>query len=548
MNTYCLETCAPEQIVTLDYAVDDFSLLQIFNGNTPYCNECIKWAYSTDGVIWSCWMSYDEAANILFESQTDYYIRAKVKGGVSSLTYDGNNVSDYNTSLASCFDFSSLQNTANNFNPYANLEGAVGLYQYLTDSISNTIGIPIYYIKLAPNIDSKDFTFKEYALMGVEAVKQIKLIVQDGMMPSSKPEFSEFGFDFSTDWETEISKSVFASAFGNTTKPMEGDLVYIPMMKRMWMVNGTYEEKNEGFMWQSTTFKVSLVKYEEKGSVDLGDAQDFVDSLVKTKYDDLFGNDENIQSGQLTVESPVHAIDPLYPIFESDAIRKYVKMSIQTGDDFYKTLNTKLVSSPKYSKGIVIAENMYDWTGVSDEAYIIYQRTYCGTDLTLSCIITLGNRYCQGTIFSIGNIDITIDLTPTVCYIKVFELGSIKLDPNKTYFLIIRWSKSMNLLELSAVEYSAPQGMPTYMVQPFHMNFDVNNMKSSVYKYDIELEVYEKSEVITYSFDGKITNIKLYDTYIDDNSELLQMLPTNQHLIINDVARKFVELPGPSIC
>ena len=77
MNTYCLETCAPEQIVTLDYAVDDFSLLQIFNGNTPYCNECIKWAYSTDGVIWSCWMSYDEAANILFESQTDYYIKVK---------------------------------------------------------------------------------------------------------------------------------------------------------------------------------------------------------------------------------------------------------------------------------------------------------------------------------------------------------------------------------------------------------------------------------------------------------------------------------------
>ena len=53
--------------------------------------------------------------------------------------------------------------------------------------------------------------------------------------------------------------------------------------------------------------------------------------------------------------------------------------------------------------------------------------------------------------------------------------------------------------------------------------------------------------MITYSFDGKITNIKLYDTYIDDNSELIQMLPTNQHLIINDVARKFVELPGSNM-
>ena len=83
---------------------------------------------------------------------------------------------------------------------------------------------------------------------------------------------------------------MFATAFGITAQPMEGDLIYIPMMKRMWMVNEAYEEKNGSLMWNNTTFKLALVKYQEKGSVDLGDFDSTIDSLVKTKYEDLFGD------------------------------------------------------------------------------------------------------------------------------------------------------------------------------------------------------------------------------------------------------------------
>jgi hypothetical protein len=86
--------------------------------------------------------------------------------------------------------------------------------------------------------------------------------------------------------------------------------------------------------------------------------------------------------------------------------------------------------------------------------------------------------------------------------------------------------------------------MPIYLVQPFSYNFDLQNTKSFTNKYDIELTQETKKDVIMYSFDGKITNIKVYDKYIDNISEVLQMYPTNQHLIINDTARKFVELPG----
>ena len=74
--------------------------------------------------------------------------------------------------------------------------------------------------------------------------------------------------------------------------------------------------------------------------------------------------------------------------------------------------------------------------------------------------------------------------------------------------------------------------------------FDIDNAKSVAAKYNSELENTERRDIITYSFDGKISNIKIFDKYIDNTSMLLQMLPTHNNLIINDVARKFVEMPG----
>ena len=539
MNRINLGACAPSQVINLNIAVNDFSLLEIYNGDTLLNNEELDWSYSTDSVVWSCWMSYDKAGNNLFDLETDYFIRAKVNSPITKVIYDGIETNDYSTSLAKCFDFDNVIQNPNQYNPYANTEYAMGLYQQLTETVNSVVGIPIYYFKLAPNVGSKDITFKEYTLMDVEAVKQIKLIINDNQMPSSKPEFSEWGFDFSTDWETEISKTMFASAFGVNAHPMEGDLVYIPMMKRMWMVNGSYEEKNEGFMWQTTTFKVALVKYQEKGSVDLGDTEDFINTLVANKYEDLFGNDENRQSGQETVECPEYAAMPVYPVFESDAVRKYVSMS-----EGYFDLNAKLISSPKYNKGIVIAENMYDWTNVLNECIIAYQTPFIGTDGTLSFIITTGNKRCEGKLFNIGNIKINITVTPQKTILSVFELLELELDANTTYLVYIRWSKSMNLLEISAIHYTYPSNIPLYNLQNYHYKLDFNNIKTVVTKYNIELEQCEKKDVITYSFDGKITNIKVYDRYIDNVSELIQMYPTNQHLLINDTARKFVELPG----
>lgn len=533
--------CAPAQVISVNDAVNDFSTIQLYNSNGSEINkECLEYSYSLDGVNWSCWLSYNDAGKILFEIESDYFTKIKVNDAIGKVTIDNVDTENYSTSLFTCFDFTQLSKVTNNlYNPYQNIGNALGLYQALSDMVTNVVGLPIYYIKLKPNQNSKDITFKEYTLYDVDSIKQIKLVVKDGTMPSSKPEFSEFGFDFSTEWETEISKSTFATAFGDNAKPMEGDLIYIPMMKRMWLVSNSYDEKNEGLMWQSTVFKVLLSKYEEKCSVDLGDAQSFVDSLVQSKYEDLFGNNENKIAGLDFVSAPESSSVALYPIFESDAVRSYVKHS-----NGLKDINAKLVNFQTYTNNILITENAYDWTGLLDESFVIYQKQFCGEDGTVSFIIQPKTNFCKGTLMNVANISIDIDMTPAETVISINDLVSIKLTPTKTYFVYARWSRNMNIIELSAAEYSKPENMPDYLVQPFHYKYALDKLITSTNKYDIELWQQEKKDVTLYSFDGKITNIKVFTKYIDSVTEILQMYPTNGNILINDTARKFVEMTG----
>jgi hypothetical protein len=74
-----------------------------------------------------------------------------------------------------------------------------------------------------------------------------------------------------------------------------------------------------------------------------------------------------------------------------------------------------------------------------------------------------------------------------------------------------------------------------------------NPVKQHIRKFNIELIQESKADVQLNSFVGWITNIKLFDVYNDNLSELLQMYPTHQHLIINDTARKIVDLNGVSL-
>ena len=485
-------------------------------------------------------MSYDNILKNTVDLDGDFYLRIKLNNIIGGVYNEGELTTDYTTQLSSDFQLTSCDTQSSNvYNPYANLDAAVNLQTQLTETISCMFGIPIYYFKLKPDSGSKDITFKEYALMNVDSVKQIKLIITDNTMPSSKPEFTDLGLEFQTDWETEISKVTFATAFGNTTQPTEGDLIYIPMMKRMWMVNQAYEEKNGSLMWNATTFKVMLVKYQEKGSVDLKDTEEMVNTFVKNKYEDLFGDDNNstYDSGEATLESPASAANSLYPVYESDAIRKYITCdTVSFGD----------IST--YFKGTLISDSSYVYLRNDIESKIIYQQKYCGNSAAISFLIKpdiVANF--EGIICKVGNCEINIkqQMMESEISTNIYPDSKLTLTNGSIYFIVIRWDENMNLFDMSAYLYTYNESIPQYKLQPAHYYYDIDNPSSQIsLPYSIELTDETGHDVYLSNFFGIITNFKVFDIYNDNISELLQMYPTHQHLMINDTARRINGLNG----
>lgn len=543
-NVSCIQGCKPPQIINLNLAINDISKLEVYDEcNNLYTD--VKYAYSIDGACFSCYMSYNEILENTIEIVSDFYVRLRIQGNVSKILLDGKEVNGFSTQLESGFNLQSYDLNSNTWNPYSNIDCSIALYQQLNESISAIAGISIYYFKVNGVKESADMTFKEYALQSVTSVKQIKLIVSDGQMPSSKPEFADFGLDWQTDWEVELSKGMFATAFGNTAQPTEGDLVYIPLMNRMWMVNEAYEEKKDSFMWHATTWKLALVKYQDDASVDLGFSKDMVDDIVKNKYEDIFGEEEN-QEAQVDA-APILQATPnnLYPIFKSDAVRKYITCN---GIDIVQTM--------LYYKGTLISDNMYKFA-LDMNQQIVYQHPFCGDSGTLSFIIKPEHGNFSGYLFKLGNgkgisviqkaeYDKKGKLTYSLCNLSINKNSklSINLIPSNWYFIWIRWSKELNIFEFSAAKYSYPENIPLYKLQNFHYYFDFDNAETKVSKWNVECNVLEKTDLVLNNFIGAISNIKLFDVYNDNISEILMQYPNNKHLLINDTVRPLVGLDG----
>lgn len=540
--------CAPKQILTFNVPIkfDDIPNIKIYdNCCEEYANSSLEYSYSLDSICWSCYVSYNDILLNTVNIKNDLYIRIKVAGVIQKVLVNCCPYTTYTTVLDSAFRFSYCEvESPNMYAPYANMTCAIELNRHMADLVCCMFGIPIYYFRLNPNQGSKDITFKEYTLMEVDPPKQIKLMVQDGQMPSSKPEFNDFGLDWQTDWETEIGKTMFATAFGQNAQPMEGDFIYIPMMKRMWQVSGAYEEKKDQLMWCATTFKVTLVKYEEKGNVDLGELDDMVNSFVKNTYDDLFGddNEDNAGSCEESVSAPNAAYDNLYPIYQSDATRKYVTTS---GINIY--------DNSTYYKGTLISDAWYIFNTTFENQKIVYQKQYCGDNITISFVfkpltLDLGDTF-ECTLLEIGTLKINIvqDFSETTIIVNKHKKLSLSLVSGNTYFICIRWSKELNISEISSAIYTYNQNIPIYKLQSGNYYYDIDNMERVTSNWDIEFNVDKKTDIILNNFVGNITNIKLFNIYNDNISEILQQYPTNNNLILNDTARKLVGLDGLKI-
>lgn len=536
-------SCIIKRVLQFNEALN-FKNIQIFNTNEVDITNNCHFSWSNDMVCWTNWTSFENFLHFSKNFETDFYLRILFADMLGNVVLNDCITTCYSICIYNPNPF--LENLCNQnlFNPYANLDCALNLQQQISDSIICMLGIPIYYFRVLPKEDTADYTFKEYVLHNVESVKQLKLMIQDGTMPSSKPQFSDLDFDWEIDWEVELGKTQFATAFGDTAFPKQRDFIYVPMMQRMWEVNSAYDEKNEGLMWRSTTWKLGLIKWNEKTNIDYNDFDDLIDNLVVNTYDNVFAeleeNEQSRESATTQTEMPIHASNSLSNVYLGDAIRK--QMTTDTIAIKEKQIN---------NTSVIVAKNIYEFK--AQDSLVNYQKGYCGCNGTVSFIINIPNLLeGETTILTIGNIKIRVDN-------KFIYFGSAKADINKkdqngntikTYMIICKWSKNMFVQEISAYPHITKKGIPAYLIKPemYEFDFSIIEEKGSC-TYDMDNESTKEAQIALSGFPFEITNLKVYNSYLSPENtikESLKYTTTNKSCILNDVARPLNEGYGYS--
>lgn len=535
-------SCLIKRILQFQNAVVFGPLVLKDDNGIDVTNQCL-YSWSSDSVCWTSWVDYNTYLRLAKNIESDFYLRILISTQLSQVYLNDMLTTCYSMCLYNPNPFIEDFCGTQLFNPYVGLDCALQLQSQLANSIICMLGIPVYYFRVLPQPDTADYTFKEYVMHNVTSVKQIKMMIQDGTMPSSKPQFSDLDFDWEVDWEVELGKAQFAAAFGDEAFPKQRDFIYVPMMKRMWEVNSAYDEKNEGLMWQSTTWKLGLIKWNEKTNVEQGEFEDLIDTLVVNTNDNVFAeleaNEQRRESAVEQTDAPRYVANNIDNVFLEDFIRhQFTKSTIRVIDK-------------QYNHGsLVVAKNMYQFIQPmpGEDCFISYQKGYCGEDATLSFIISTNGEKLNDkqTLISFGNIEIQCDgsnvyLENACASLEKMNQTNVCTD----YLVICKWSRKSAVKEIFAFPYVGPAGVPAYQVRPEMYKFDfkatdAESVKESVKEYNNDYIAKEQQQVIVHGNAFLLTNIKLYNSYMSNEDaikESLKYTTKSKHCVFNDVAR-----------
>lgn len=528
-------------------------------------------SWSTDGACWTNFVTLEQYKKFAPNIETDYFLRILIVTGFSKLALDNVIVDCYTICIYSENPYLTDLCTNQSIDFYANLDCALLMYQQLSDLVCCMVGIPCYYFRVMPDQNTSDLTFKEYVLHNVIDMKYLKLVCQDGSMPSSKPQMTEFDFDWETDWEVELSKSAFAKAFGDTAFPKQRDIIWIPLMGRMWEVNAAYDEKNESFMWRPMTWKLGLVKWNDKTNINQGDFENIIDSWAVNRMENFIGferDEQEHQTGINQTEAPTFTANNLYLTFLEDAIRTGVTIS-----EKYNVARIQLNHN-----SAVVTRNMYRFSG--KDSVVKYIKTTCGDHGTLMFIVDTtnpvdmeqyfvdGNEFSK-ILFKAGTIEVILKIIRgnydrrmgwTYDYYVLFNGMECHLCDNMNkpensvytgiYEIQCRWNRSNFTTEMNIIPYiqTVPVGTPSYGIRPEMHIFDFEHpVYSLVNAYNNDFIQGSPVDIILSPAPVGISNIKLFNIALSDNDmarESIKYTTTNPCCVINDLARPLVEETG----
>ena len=477
---------------------------------------------------------------------------------------------------------------------YSKFGCTLDLQQQLSDSIICSYGIPVLYFKATGR--DVDFTFKEYKLHNVTGYKELKIMPEDGSMPSSNFELNDLDFDWEAGWQVEISKTEFQSQFPDQV-PTHKDFLWIPLMNRLWMINSAYGEAQEGLLWSAPTWKLTLNKYQDSSSVQKLDFSESIDTLIPNLYDKVFDNVETVEqeteAAYAQVQNPKHTATHLYTTEEKDLLRHILNNS-----------QIKIEDIQIYHSNMPVCKNLYTFKSnfsnstpklaeFCRQPAIQYIPKYCGTCGSLSFLVQTPNTkpktVFMNTIFplvSMGKLCVyyffdrrlnewkigletlkfvqqtsqnvvsspesSVELdklrTQTVSLPKI-DMGSGVYAVNVTWSLEnfeANLSTTPHVCRLQTVEKDKVFGLLETNQRQFV--FDTHNTNTLNCAYKPEFNAKTPQEVYLYPLPFKIGNLRLYTQFLT-NAQLFKQncqytITDHPNLVINDLCRPLTDGSG----
>lgn len=428
----------------------------------------IHYAYSVDdGHAWSRYYEHDEYETFLslvadaYGKQMDVLVKLRFEAilpdndrfsyseqedpywiAIDSISVNEKEVDVKSVVVTNANGFN-LPSQTQLFDPYANMDNAMRIWEQASRSINHMFGHWAYYFKTDPDDDTRNITLKSYQLHNVVGMKKIKISVPDNEFPDRRNVYSEWGFALPDEFQCHILVDVFEKAFGKGEFPHTHDYIYFPITGYMYNVNA-YNMANN-FMWKYLWWECTLVKYEDDKTVNKGEYEE-----ETIEYEEL---QPDIEMQEL-FEDEIEEGDPTY-------------LNIKLFEAFREKLHkeAQIVEYPLYQDRVKLFDNMYlmskvplndigvqfdckhtELSNINITFWVCFERT-TPTRKIINCVNSNGDNILYISCVK-GVIKVTYGTD------RIVSLESKKtLEIDKKYAISLNFSLMYQYMELFIVEY-----------------------------------------------------------------------------------------------
>ena len=257
----------------------------------------------------------------------------------------------------------------------------------LNDAATQLAGVDVMWFRLQPDKRSQDVIFQSYTLYGVEDCPlSLKVMYSDNSYDDAAITYNIMGINFNVPMTLDIAVNTWKEATGNDgTIPQKGDIVFIPMTRKLMEVTSMQPVKQIG--GQLTSYKVNLSIYTPTRNRLVGEnLQDSIDenttNLMDRFKEDIHKDVENIVD------------DNQLSLFDSTSKDKHKKVTPTHTSESVKLDVRTIISYDLVIDGHTVSRNYYNLD--SPSKYIVEYNKHD--------VISTENERCLSCWFKINDV------------------------------------------------------------------------------------------------------------------------------------------------